>query len=490
MPADLIQGPYLTFTVSFASSTGTDTSFTVERALAATGPWTTIQADVPLLAERAVFVDNTAPIGVNLYYRFTGEQSGVVLPGGPYVLPANGHTWIKDPARPWADLRFDTCPTTGPVNGCTDPSPAYVWGGLSGLGQADDAGLFEILNSDVPADVWGRRKSTTGTLVFFTRTLDATERVYDLFTAGGPLQLQLPDIYGWADAFIQPGELSWEYGSRDQRKPLRRYEVPFRVVGRPLGPIQGVDCANWCEVEAAFPTFGDMAASGSTWLELAAGNVLCPGGGAADSLTDTFSRTVPAGAWGTADTGQPWTVGVQGPAADFSVNGSAGLQTHAVLGAFHAATIPWTDADASIRVTFSLNAAPAGTGGADVHVMGRVMDIVNFYSARVFISPSNQSLMLSIRKTVAGVDTSIVQVNPGYTYVAGAQYTVRLSIQGSNLMAKVWPVTAPEPAAWQLTTTDTDLAGPGAVSLRTLARTGLTNPLPVVFSFDNLWVGP
>ena len=480
MPADLIQGPYLTFTVDYSGG-ALNTVFTVERALSADGPWLVIQSDVPLLNELAVFVDNTAPIGVDLWYRFTPDGATAPVTVGPYQLPANGHTWIKDPARPWADLKFDTCPTSGPAAPCTDPDPAYVWGGLSGLGQAEDAGIFEILNSDVPADVWGRRKSISGTMVFFTRTLDATDRVYDLFTAGGPLQLQLPDVYGWHDAFIQPFELTWEYGSRDQRRPLRRYEVRFRVVGRPLGPIQGVDCANWCEVNAAFPTFGDMAATGATWLELVQGSVLCPPGGS-ELITDTFDRTVAAG-WGDTDTGQTWTV-AEGPAADVSVTAGAGAHTHPVVNTFHTTTVPWTFDDALMRVDFAMPALPVG-GPAYVFAVAQYTDPTHMYLARVQISTAG-AMVLSLRKR-DGAETGLGTIATGLVYAPGARYTIRFARLGTSLMAKVWLTTGTEPAGWQVTAVDAALTGDAAVGVRTLLDPAVTN-VPFVFQFDNLRV--
>ncbi|MEU1494286.1 hypothetical protein ABZ456_29040 [Streptomyces sp. NPDC005776] len=485
---DLIRGPYVRWSLSFIGGTGVDTSFLAQRRLTPDGPYTTLAEAVPLLGERAVFIDNTAPIGADLYYLFTGDQTGDTITVGPVVLPVQGYTWIKDPGRPWADLRFDTCPTTGPAAPCTDPNPAYVWGGLSGLGQAEDAGLFEILNSDVPADVWARRKSITGTLVFFTRTLEATDRVYDLFTAGGPLQLQLPDIYGWADAFIQPGELRWEYGSRDQRKALRRYEVPFRVVGRPLGPIQGVDCANWCEVQEAFPTFGDMSSVGQTWLELAQGDVLCPPDGPGETIQDTFTRTVPAGGWGVANTGQTWVVS-EGPAAEFAVNGTVGVQSHPVAASdtFHTTTLPWVAPDTNLRVDFALTAAPAGAS-AYVFPVVQYADTTHMYMARVEIS-SIGAMSLTLRKR-DGAETSLAAAYAtGFTYVAGAWYTMRLARVGTTLRTKIWLRGTTEPTGWQISVTDAALSGPASVGVRSLISSTVANA-PIDFHFDNLWVGP
>ncbi|MCX0246405.1 hypothetical protein [Streptomyces drozdowiczii] len=477
---------YAVIEVDFTAAPGTDTSYRMERATAPAGPYVTIAVAAPLLAERAVYTDSTAPFDTVLYYRATGDQTGAVTTYTAGPLDQAGQVWLRDPLRPWADLPLDFCDAaqSGHVPGCAQPTPELVWVGLGDEVWEADAGLFPVLNSETPADVWARRKHASGSLTFFTRTLAAIDRVYTLFTAGGPLLLQLPPEYGVRDRFIQPGNVTEIRISRDQRRPERRWEAPFTVVDRPLGPAQGTACANWCALPAAYPTYGDLP-SGLTLADLAAGEVICPGGEPVTPLVDTFTRTVAAG-WGTADTGQAWTVAT-GPAAEFSVNGSAGIHTHTTLNTLHATTIPWDQANVTMRTRFSVSTVPTGTGGNDIHLMLRRGDASNFYSARIFTGTTG-SLMISLRKFVGGVETQLVSATPGFTYVADAVYAARFSVQGSNLMAKVWPAASPEPAAWQVTATDTDLTGPGAVGMRTLVRAAQTNPLPITFRFDDLVV--
>lgn len=480
-------GPFIRFTLNFAGGTGTDETFTAYRSLTPNLPdFVVLQPFVPLLAERAVFVDVTAPIGPDLYYRFVGDTTGDVISSGPLNLPMNGHTWLKDPMRPWANIEMDTCSITlGHNSQCVTPDPEFVWGGLGALDHPDDAGVFDILNAEYAADVFARRKYANGSFVFFTRTLAGIDAVKDLFTAGGPLQLQLPDEYGWHDQFIQPQTLRMAYISNDQRRPERRWEVPFVVVEQPFGPVQGTDCANWCEVEAEFPTFDVMDSVGAafTWLDLLQGEVLCP-----DTpiplLSDTFTRTVASG-WGAADTGQAWTVQL-GPATDFSVNGSKGLHTHPVVNTFHETTAPWALANTNMRADFSLNVVPA-SDGADVHYVARYANSSNYYSARIFIA-SGGAMMLTLRKRVAGVESQLTTLATGLTYVANAIYSMRFSVIGSTLSAKIWLATTSEPAAYQTTIVDTDFAAAGSVGFRTFPRAALTNPLPIVYSFDNLVV--
>jgi len=91
---------------------------------------------------------------------------------------------------------------------------------------------------------------------------------------------------------------------------------------------------------------------------------------------------------------------------------------------------------------------------------------------------------------VAGVETQLTTFATGLVYAANVFYTLRLSVEGTVLSAKVWPTASAEPAAFQTTVVDTDLTGPGAVGVRTIPRTATTNPLPLTFSLDNLVVNP
>ncbi|MCL7377487.1 hypothetical protein [Streptomyces sp. 35G-GA-8] len=270
--------PYVVLTVTWTGTAGTQTTGDIYRsAVSAAGPWTFLQT-VPLLGQRAVFYDTGAPIGTPVWYRAIGHPgTNQELFAGPAQLPQEGSVWVKDPLRPWADRDFDFC--SGGIEGhsdvCSTPNPERVWVGFGDRDREEDAGLFPLTGSETPAVVWSRRKSHGGTISFMTRTLDAKDEVYDLFTAGGPLMLQLPPVYGQPDIYIQPGRLRESYLYADQRRPHRMWTMPYTVVDAPVGPKQGSACANWCVVEEVFPTFADLAAAGGTYQDLAAGTLVC-----------------------------------------------------------------------------------------------------------------------------------------------------------------------------------------------------------------------
>lgn len=259
------------------------TSFDVYRSavgpITPDNPGTLIAADRPLLGERGVFIDDTVPIGVNMWWQVVADTGGVQNFSGSQVTGI-GFVWVKDPLRPWTDIPMDFCDQTvgHAASGCAAVDPEFIWGGLGDMDWTADAGLFPILNAETPADVFARRKYANGSFAFFTRTLENIDTVYDLFTAGGPLMLQLPPEYGQKDIFVQPGDVRMSYIANDQRRPERKWDVPFTVVDQPGGPTQGTVCNNWCEIDAAFATYADMTATGDTYLNLLQGTVLCPPG--------------------------------------------------------------------------------------------------------------------------------------------------------------------------------------------------------------------
>jgi hypothetical protein len=484
MPA---QDTYVIFTVDFTASPGTDTAFTMERSTTGlVGSYITIAQNVALLGEVAIFTDTTAPLGVPLFYRATGNVSGTVLTFTEPAVPETGAVYLKDPGRPWADIEMDFCEAPESVHPpeCGTPDPEFVWGGFGDETWTEDVGLFPVLNAEYPADVWARRKFLNGSMTFFTRTLDAIDRVYDLFTAGGPLLIQAPSIYGWDDYFVQPGPVQMQRISRDQRIPLRAWSVPFVIVDRPADVPQGTACANWCAVQDAFPTYGDFVATPGTFADLLSGEILCPGGDPFPLITDTFTRTV-VDSWGVTDTGQTWTTS-GGVPANYDVNGTSGLMSFSVANVTMNAIIPVPGADVSERIDFSAASIPTGATYT-VALCARENTTANLYMARVSIADTTGVMTLTLRKRVAAVETQLSTVLPGFSYVANVRYTIRFALVGTSLMAKVWPTLGSEPAAWQTTATDADLVAAGDAGLR-VGIGAVTNPLPVILSFDNLRV--
>lgn len=169
-----------------------------------------------------------------------------------------------------------------------------AWVGFQDKVRAADVGLFPVLDRERPADVFARRKDITTSCRFLTRSLAASDAVYDLYTAGGSLLFQIPDQYGMnrqygqKDRYFQPGDLNEAYISEDQRRPLRLWTAPLTAVDLPVGLPQGTDTANWCAVQEQYPTFAQLTATGLTWGQIAQGQgITLPFAGPYDAGTYT-----------------------------------------------------------------------------------------------------------------------------------------------------------------------------------------------------------
>lgn len=266
-------------TADFTAAPGTQTTATLDRGTSATGPWTFLRT-VELLGQVGSAYDTTTPLDTPVWYRWTGDPGGTEIIQGPFTEEGEGTVLIKDPLRPWANLELEFCATQQQALAevCSPGGPTLVWAGFGDFVRRADANLFDVYNSPVPADIYGRRKRLDGSLRIFSKTLAARDAVETLFAAGGPLQLQLPAVYGWPDAVVQPGDLVEEYISVDQRRAYRLWSAPFTIVSAPTGPIQGTECANWCAVAESYATFADLTATGYTWGQVAAGVAVCPSG--------------------------------------------------------------------------------------------------------------------------------------------------------------------------------------------------------------------
>jgi hypothetical protein len=199
------------------------------------------------------------------------------------------------------------------------------------------------------------------------------------------------------------------------------------------------------------------------------------------SSTDSFPRTV-SGGWGTADTGEAWTV--SGTAGDYAVGSGAATMSHSAANAIHTAVL----AVPSLAETMVLGSTsiPALASGSAIQsaLITRYQDASNYYYLGCRFETTGV-LNATIARRVGGVVT-VTNVAVG-TYTAGTLYRIRALVLGSTLMVRVWSTLNPEPAVWHVTVTDANLAT-GQVGFFSILSSGSTNTTPFAISFDNLAV--
>ncbi len=198
---------------------------------------------------------------------------------------------------------------------------------------------------------------------------------------------------------------------------------------------------------------------------------------------DTFTRTVPAGGWGSADTGGAWTL--SGGSASYSVADGKGIAA-LTPSSTRIARLGLSGTDAVVRVSISSDSASAG-GAATATVIGRQVGASN-YSARVRFEVGGAVRLYLLRDEVA-IGSYLM---PGVTYTPGTALNVALSVTGTaptTLAAKVWLATDPEPATWQASATDSTAAmqAAGTVGLMNTVSGASTVPT-TTFRWDDLTI--
>ncbi|WP_406420910.1 poly-gamma-glutamate hydrolase family protein [Streptomyces sp. NBC_00842] len=158
-----------------------------------------------------------------------------------------------------------------------------------------------------------------------------------------------------------------------------------------------------------------------------------------------------------------------------------GLMTMDSINVSRWALMPGPSSNVNLSATVATDVLAAG-GGQFLALAARATDTNNCYLARLELS-ATQTVILTLRKRVAGTETLLVQNTTDLTHTANARFAIRFQVTGTTLRARVWPATAPEPTAWQLETTDTDLTDTGQVGMRTILSTAYTGALPVVASW-------
>ena len=202
---------------------------------------------------------------------------------------------------------------------------------------------------------------------------------------------------------------------------------------------------------------------------------------------DAFGRTASNG-WGSADVGGTWTF--NGTTNRFSVAGGKGLQ---------ALTSPGNTADAQLA---SVNAASAevrvtlawsrtGSGGTIYgSVLPRRISSTTDYRCKV-VAGSNGVIQLILVRRVSSTETAIGSANvSGFTMTANQAYDVACSATpsgtGTLLRAKLWRDGTAEPAAWQVSATDSTAALQAAGGIGISSYMSSSATAPVTLSVDDL----
>jgi len=204
---------------------------------------------------------------------------------------------------------------------------------------------------------------------------------------------------------------------------------------------------------------------------------------AGPAVTDSFTRSV-SNAWGTATSGQAWTV--TSTATDYSVTGTLGRIATTTIANLYYAVLDTQSTDQRVQVTIACPVVPTGAA-ITLRVVGRYLDGSNYYEATVSIATTGAAT-LNISRRVAGVGASVTSSVSVGSHSAGNSWTVVLDVTGSALSARAWNAsTGSDPGGWQTTGTDTSLTTGTLAGCGVRREGGNTNGTQNI-DFDNVSV--
>jgi PKD repeat protein len=205
---------------------------------------------------------------------------------------------------------------------------------------------------------------------------------------------------------------------------------------------------------------------------------------------DDYARTVGDG-WGAATLGGPWTL--SGAASSFSVANGEGVMELPTAGANRKAQLQDVSvSDVELTGVLSLDEISDGSG-TFVSLVGRTGGFSSEYRAKVWVK-STGAVQLQLN-SLQSAETTLAAANiAGLGVTAGERLAVRMQVTGSSpttLRGKVWKAGTAEPAAWQLTATDStaELQDAGGVGY-SLSLAGSVTTGANVVRLDDLWAGP
>ncbi|PZQ87802.1 MAG: hypothetical protein DI534_13570 [Leifsonia xyli] len=202
-------------------------------------------------------------------------------------------------------------------------------------------------------------------------------------------------------------------------------------------------------------------------------------------VQDDFGRSTTS-SWGAADVGGSYSI-LYGAASAASVTGGKGVLT---LPAGNTRTLMLQSASAqetSASVDFSISQAPS-TGSNYVGLISRQKSGADDnYTVRAWMR-NDASVWLVLQKGSTVLKSGAVS---GLTWAANDVFTLKTSVTGTSpttITAKIWKSGTTEPAAAQLSTTDSTAALQSAGYVGVHANRSGSASSTAAFSFDNLRV--
>lgn len=177
-----------------------------------------------------------------------------------------------------------------------------------------------------------------------------------------------------------------------------------------------------------------------------------------DAMNDQFSRTLPAGGWGTdPSSGREWG---HSATSAWSVDGSYGVCSRTTFNtAAYALARGSVGADVDITHVSRLDSMPVGGAWIDATVV-RYLSTTNHYRLHTEFQPDG-TIQVKIIRVLAGVPSDLVSLTAtGVPFTAGQEIATHVRVVGAAMQIRCWRVGVDdEPTTWHATARDTSIMG-------------------------------
>ena len=202
-----------------------------------------------------------------------------------------------------------------------------------------------------------------------------------------------------------------------------------------------------------------------------------------EMASDTFTRTVASGSWGTSDSGNTYTV----DNAAASVSSNQGKLSAGSAGSFAAVALAGVnlldvDVTAFGTIPFSL---PTGASVIPLAIRLRRYSSSDYVYAYAQVDTAG-AVTVGVSHATKGVITAAVPT--GITFSSSAGVNIRAQVEGSTYRVKVWVGGTAEPYGWTTTGNSTVSMAAGQIGFQNRTFVGSTNTFPIVTSVDNVSV--
>lgn len=228
-------------------------------------------------ANNAVFYDTEAPLQTAVYYQLQSCSTSTTLTSNTVIIESGADGWLKDPLRPYRDIKLDNCTVHNVQCLSTDANVFFQY--LATETYPSASGVFPIVDNARPNVVGQTRKDQQSTLGIVSRKLSDITRIRQLLSPGTQLLLQLPSKYGWGigtwgSDYMQVYDDSAQRLGVDMGKPYRAWALPFTAANAPAdvntggtgGDTIGVPGTLYRDSTATGRTYAQSTALGRTYL--------------------------------------------------------------------------------------------------------------------------------------------------------------------------------------------------------------------------------